>query len=98
MAENDGRTGSAGRFGARYGRIARRRVSEIESDMENATLDGDSVKRVGTGIWVNEETGEKFAGGAYRPQTPAGRQVTRSIRTALAEDEEDEADESEVES
>jgi large subunit ribosomal protein L37Ae len=94
MPSNNGRTGSAGRFGARYGRIARRRISEIESDMENATLDGDDVKRVGTGIWVNEETGEKFAGGAYRPQTPAGRQATRSIRTALSDDEDEETEES----
>lgn len=81
------RTGSAGRFGARYGRIARRRVAEIEGDMRNAQLDGDKVKRIGTGIWVNEETGETFTGGAYRPETPAGQTVKRSIRTALSEDE-----------
>jgi large subunit ribosomal protein L37Ae len=79
---------SSGRFGARYGRVARRRVAEIEDEMQNATVDGDSVKRVGTGIWVNEETGEKFTGGAYRPQTPGGRTVRRSIRAALAEDDE----------
>ncbi|NKE34401.1 MULTISPECIES: eL43 family ribosomal protein [Natronococcus] len=79
--------GSAGRFGARYGRVARRRVSEIEDDMENAEVDGDSVTRVGTGIWKNEETGEVFTGGAFRPETPAGRTVQRSIRAALAEDE-----------
>lgn len=83
-----GKVGSAGRFGARYGRVARRRVAEIEEEMENATVDDDSVKRVGTGIWVNEETGEKFAGGAYRPQTPGGRTVQRSIRDALGEDDE----------
>lgn len=84
-----GKTGSAGRFGARYGRVARRRVAEIESDMQNATVDGDDVKRVGTGIWVNEETGETFTGGAYRPETPAGKTVTRSIRAAIG-DEDDE--------
>ena len=81
-----GIVGSAGRFGARYGRVARRRVSEIEDDMQNAEVDGDSVTRVGTGIWKNEETGEVFTGGAYRPETPAGRTVKRSIRAALAED------------
>ncbi|WP_129114796.1 50S ribosomal protein L37ae [Halegenticoccus tardaugens] len=91
MAEKKARkTGSAGRFGARYGRVSRKRVSEIESDMRNASVDGDSVKRVGTGIWVNEETGEKFTGGAYRPQTPGGRTVRRSIRAALSTDEDDE--------
>jgi large subunit ribosomal protein L37Ae len=87
MARND-TTGSAGRFGARYGRVARRRVAEIEGDMEGAQVDGEDVTRVGTGVWVNEETGEKFTGGAYRPQTPAGRTVTRSIRAALSEEEE----------
>ena len=36
MAEGKkGRTGSAGRFGARYGRVARKRVAEIESDMND---------------------------------------------------------------
>ncbi len=82
-----GTVGSAGRFGARYGRVARRRVSEIEDNMENAAIDGDDVTRVGTGIWKNEETGEVFTGGAFRPETPAGRTVKRSIRAALADDE-----------
>ena len=88
MAENKARsTGSAGRFGARYVRVSRKRVKEIEADMRNAEVDGDDVTRVGTGIWVNEETGEKFAGGAYKPETPGGRRVRRSIRAALSEDE-----------
>ena len=85
MSDDQNRTGSAGRFGARYGRVARRRVAQIEREMESATVDGDDVKRVGTGIWVNQETGEKFTGGAYKPQTPAGKTVRRSIRAALAE-------------
>ena len=83
-----GTTGSAGRFGARYGRVARRRVADIENDTENASVDGDDVKRIGTGIWVNEETGETFTGGAYRPETPAGKTVKRSIRAAIGEDNE----------
>jgi len=88
MSEQENRTGSAGRFGARYGRVARRRVAEIEREMRNSTVDGDDVTRVGTGIWVNEETGEKFTGGAYKPKTPAGKTVTRSIRAALEGDDE----------
>lgn len=88
MSDQENKVGSAGRFGARYGRVSRRRVAEIESEMRSATVDGDDVTRVGTGIWVNEETGEKFAGGAYKPETPAGKTVTRSIRAALAEDDE----------
>ena len=90
MAEQKARkTGSAGRFGARYGRVARRRVKEIEAEMQSAKVDDDDVTRVGTGIWKNEETGELFTGGTYRPVTPGGRQVRRSIRAALTgEDEE----------
>jgi large subunit ribosomal protein L37Ae len=88
VSDQESKVGSAGRFGARYGRVARRRVAQIEREMRSATVDGDSVKRVGTGIWVNEETGEKFAGGAYKPETPAGKTVNRSIRAALGEDEE----------
>ncbi|SEO44611.1 large subunit ribosomal protein L37Ae [Halogranum amylolyticum] len=89
MADKKARkTGSSGRFGARYGRVARKRVSDIENDMRNATVDGDDVKRLGAGIWVNEKTGEKFTGGAYRPETPGGRTVKRSIRAALSTDEE----------
>ena len=68
MADRRGRVGSAGRFGARYGRVARRRVTEIEEDMESARVDGEEVTRVGTGIWVNEETGEQFTGGASQPR------------------------------
>jgi len=89
MSDQESRVGSAGRFGARYGRVARRRVAQIEDEMQSATVDGDDVTRVGTGIWVNEETGEKFTGGAYKPETPAGKTVTRSIRAALAEDSEE---------
>ena len=85
MGENKAsKVGSAGRFGARYGRVARRRVKEIEAEMRSSKVDGDDVKRIGTGIWKNERTGELFTGGAYRPQTPGGRQVTRSIRAALS--------------
>lgn len=84
-----GQVGSAGRFGARYGRVARRRVKEIEAEMRSATVDDDDVTRVGTGIWKNEETGEMFTGGSYRPETPGGRQVRRSIRAALSGEEEE---------
>ncbi|MFB6091030.1 MAG: 50S ribosomal protein L37ae [Halobellus sp.] len=90
MAENKARTtGSAGRFGARYGRVARRRVKEIEAEMRDATVDDDDVTRVEPGIWKNEETGEVFTGGTYRPQTPGGKQVRRSIRAALSGDDEE---------
>jgi len=95
MAEDtQSRTGSAGRFGARYGRVARRRVAEIESDMNDdhacPECGSDAVDRKGTGVWQCGKCDYKFAGGTYRPETPAGRTVTRSIRAALGDDESDE--------
>lgn len=94
MAENtQSRTGSAGRFGARYGRVARKRVAEIESDMHDdhdcPECGSSSVDRQGTGIWQCGKCSYKFAGGTYRPETPAGKSVTRSIRAALADDSEE---------
>ena len=86
-----GRTGSAGRFGARYGRVSRRRVADIEADMNDDHTCPDCgesrVDRQGTGIWACQACGYTFTGGAYSPETPAGETVTRSIRAALGEDE-----------
>lgn len=93
MPERKRGAGSAGRFGARYGRVARRRVSEIESDMrdDHACPDcgSETVSRQGTGIWECGRCGYRFAGGTYRPETPAGRSVGRSIRAALTEEEDE---------
>jgi large subunit ribosomal protein L37Ae len=92
MAEQTGRTGSAGRFGARYGRVARRRVAEIEDEMRDEhdcpECGRERVERGGTGVWECGFCGYTFTGGAYSPETPAGKTVTRSIRAALAEDDE----------
>jgi len=89
MARKKG-VGSAGRFGARYGRVARRRVAEIEDDTNQDHKCPDcgtrAVDRKGTGIWACRRCGHTFAGGSYRPETPGGRTVRRSIRAAL-EDE-----------
>jgi large subunit ribosomal protein L37Ae len=93
MAEQQGRTGSAGRFGARYGRVARRRVAEIESETNQdhacPECGKDRVDRKGTGIWECGFCGYTYTGGAYVPQTPGGKTVTRSIRAALAEDDDE---------
>jgi len=92
MANQQGETGSAGRFGARYGRVARRRVAEIESEMNEShecpECGDERVGRGGTGIWECGACGYTFTGGAYTPETPGGRTVTRSIRAALADEDE----------
>ena len=86
------RTGSAGRFGARYGRVARKRVGDIEEEMRKnhacPECGAEKVSREGTGIWQCARCNHKFAGGTYRPETPGGKQVRRSIRAALTEDDE----------
>ncbi len=91
MSDNRGNVGSAGRFGARYGRVARRRVADIEAEMnadhECPDCGAERVSRVGTGIWECDRCGYRFAGGAYKPETPAGQTVERSIRAALGEGE-----------
>ena len=88
---SDKRTGSAGRFGARYGRVSRRRVADIEANMNDdhtcPDCGEDRVDRQGTGIWACQACGYTFTGGAYSPETPAGETVTRSIRAALGEDD-----------
>ena len=95
MARKRGQVGSAGRFGARYGRVARRRVADIEDEMrddhECPDCGADRVERQGTGIWECGDCGHTFTGGAYQPETPAGKTVGRSIRAALGEDAGDEA-------
>ena len=89
MPERKRGSGSAGRFGPRYGRVARRRVSEIEGAMRDAHTCPECgetrVARAGTGLWECSGCGHKFTGGAYRPETPGGRTVRRSIRAALSE-------------
>jgi len=96
---NQSSTGSAGRFGARYGRVSRRRVSDIEGTMneDHACPDcgSEAVSRQGTGIWQCGKCDYKYTGGAYQPQTPTGKTVTRSIRTALGENADGSSDDGE---
>jgi large subunit ribosomal protein L37Ae len=45
------------------------------------------VQRSDTGIWTCSKCDHTFTGGAYRPETPGGRTVQRSIRAALSGEE-----------
>lgn len=97
MAKKSSTTGtSAGRFGARYGRVARKRVGDIERMMRQdhrcPECDEPAVDRQGTGIWECSQCGHRFAGGTFVPETPAGMEAERSIKTALEEAEADEVE------
>ncbi len=71
------KSSSAGRFGPRYGRRIRVKISNIESQMKQKhkcpQCGRKSVKRVSTAIWECSKCDTKFAGGTYIPDTPVGR-------------------------
>ncbi len=74
---------SAGRFGPRYGRRIRVKVSNIESMMRQKhkcpQCGRKSVKRISTGIWKCSKCETTFAGGTYLPDTPVGRASQKSF-------------------
>ncbi|MAG47040.1 50S ribosomal protein L37ae [archaeon] len=65
------KTGSAGRFGVRYSRKIREKVSEIEKKSRSLHkcpyCNKIKVKRVFAGIWQCKSCNNKFAGKAYTP-------------------------------
>jgi large subunit ribosomal protein L37Ae len=79
-------TRSAGRFGPRYGRVGRKRVADIEEEMnddhECPECGKDKVSRTDTGIWECAKCDYRFTGGAYSVTTPGGEAVERAIREA----------------
>ncbi|AXV36914.1 MAG: 50S ribosomal protein L37Ae [Methanobacteriaceae archaeon] len=78
------KVGVTGRFGARYGRKAKRTVKKIEENMKKKHLcpqcDRVAVKRVSSGIWKCRKCGAVFTGGAYVPVTPMAKTAARNIK------------------
>ncbi|MFQ5891782.1 MAG: 50S ribosomal protein L37ae [Candidatus Methanofastidiosia archaeon] len=76
--------GSTRRYGARYGRKLRKRVEAIESKMRRKHRCPQcgrlTVRRISTSIWRCSKCGETFAGGAYLPQTSAGKIAKRMVK------------------
>ncbi|HOT06756.1 MAG: 50S ribosomal protein L37Ae [Methanosaeta sp. PtaB.Bin039] len=78
---------SAARFGPRYGRKSRKLVADLE-EKSRARYDcpqcgRDRIRRTDTSIWRCSKCGYAFAGGAYLPETSAGRSVARSLKKNL---------------
>jgi large subunit ribosomal protein L37Ae len=67
------KSGSAARFGSRYGKKVREKVSEIESIEKRRHVcprcNMPYVKRVSSGIWQCKKCGTKFTGLAYYPKS-----------------------------
>jgi len=63
------KVGSAGKFGARYGRKIRQRVSEVEKKQKSLYTCPNchklKVKRLSSGIWLCKKCNTKFTGKAY---------------------------------
>jgi len=61
--------GSVKRFGSRYGRTIRERLSKIESLLKKKYkcpyCKKEGVKRLAVGIWYCKKCGAKFTGKAY---------------------------------
>jgi large subunit ribosomal protein L37Ae len=78
------KVGSAGRFGPRYGGVMRKQVATIEKVQKAAhpcaRCGSVSVYREGTAIWACQKCGDRFAGGAYTPQTGAGQGAAQALR------------------
>jgi large subunit ribosomal protein L37Ae len=78
------KVGSAGRFGPRYGGLARRTVATIEKVQKAAhpcvRCGSVSVFREQTAIWACRKCGFSFAGGAYTPETGAGQGAQKALR------------------
>jgi large subunit ribosomal protein L37Ae len=78
------KVGVTGRFGARYGRKAKRTVKSIEDNMKQNHIcpkcDRPGVKRTAAGIWKCRKCGAVFTGGAFMPNTPMGKTAARNIK------------------
>ncbi|MCD6248088.1 MAG: 50S ribosomal protein L37ae [Hadesarchaea archaeon] len=83
------KVGSAGRFGPRYGTKVRKRVLAVEKGLRLSyrcpNCGSQKVRRAGTGIWRCRRCGTKFAGAAYRPTSPAGKQAVKALGISKAE-------------
>ena len=59
---------AAGRFGARYGRKVRTKITEIESlqrKKQKCIFCKGTAKRLSKGIWKCKKCGKKFAGPTF---------------------------------
>ncbi|WP_409199395.1 50S ribosomal protein L37Ae [Methanobrevibacter sp. DSM 116169] len=82
------KVGITGRFGARYGRKAKRSVKHIEENLKKKHVcpkcDRPYVKREAAGIWKCRKCGVVFTGGAFTPETPMVKSAARNIRNTNA--------------
>ncbi|MCD6558182.1 MAG: 50S ribosomal protein L37ae [Candidatus Aenigmarchaeota archaeon] len=63
------KTGSAGRFGSKYGKKIRDKIKEIDAKKKKKykcpSCSRIAVVREASGIWICKKCGAKYASGAY---------------------------------
>ena len=84
MVATTKKLGPAGRYGARYGSLARKQVATVERVQRKKhacnECGAEAVGRISTGIWECRKCKHQFAGGAYVPQTGAGKGAQKALR------------------
>ncbi len=84
MAKRTKKVGATGRYGARYGVQARRRVLAVErrQHAKHTCLrcGAPKVRRVSTSIWNCRKCDYTFAGGAYTPVTGPGFEIQKTLK------------------
>ncbi|MFX0201972.1 MAG: 50S ribosomal protein L37ae [Candidatus Hodarchaeota archaeon] len=81
------KVGATGRFGARYGTLARKRIAQVEKETRVSSpcprCRSKRVIRVSLGIWQCKKCNLKFAGGAFKTETAPGK-ASKRIAQRLA--------------
>lgn len=81
-----GEGGSAKRYGARYGKRIRDKVSEVEEKQkkrhECPKCGSQALEKEAKGIWKCAKCGKKIAGGAWKPKTKGEGLVKRALKKA----------------
>ncbi len=84
MVATTKKLGPAGRYGARYGSLARKQVTTVERVQRKKhtcnRCGADAVVRIHTAIWECRKCEYQFAGGAYVPQTGAGKGAQKALK------------------
>ena len=84
MTRRTKKVGSTGRYGVRYGSRLRKRIREIDGTAKAAHRCPRcriyAVRKESVGIWKCRKCKYRFSGGAWTPQTNAGKRALGSIR------------------
>lgn len=81
------KTGTAGKFGTRYGMRTRKTWQEIDEQQRKPqacpVCNKPAATRVSAGIWQCEKCGAKFTGGAYTAVTGIAKSVEAAMKRLM---------------